>query len=215
MGRAAAGARRRNGPAAGNAPQASQALTGGFRASALAFALRLRLGDRGGSSIMRILRIVAFATIAGVTAAPAITAAQQGPNSPLLELWSDADGRCRGSGSNEACAERERIEKKLFAQGLCYGKRGEYAAGMRWHRCGSDSVGNETLARCVIADPTSTPLNVRTAPNGKLLSRIENGERVSLLDETFDRSGQQWAYIARGVDDQPLGWVFRRFIVCR
>ena len=34
---------------------------------------------------------------------------------------------------------------------------------------------------CVIADPTGTPLNIRTSPNGKIVGKIANGERVRNL----------------------------------
>lgn len=72
----------------------------------------------------------------------------------------------------------------------------------------------EETANCVIADPTSTPLNIRTTPNGKIIGTIANGERARILDQTTDRTGDQWVYISDSAS-QPLGWVFRRYLVCR
>src|SRR5689334_23519987 len=39
---------------------------------------------------------------------------------------------------------------------------------------------------CVVADPTGTPLNIRTSPNGKIVGRIGNGERVRISDQTIE-----------------------------
>jgi Bacterial SH3 domain len=69
-------------------------------------------------------------------------------------------------------------------------------------------------ANCLIADPTGTPLNIRTSPNGKIVRTIANGERVQVLDQTRDPRGKQWVYIA-DASSQILGWVFREYLVCR
>jgi hypothetical protein len=66
---------------------------------------------------------------------------------------------------------------------------------------------------CIIADPTGTPLNIRTSPNGKIVGKISNGERVRISDQTTE-GGKEWAYISSGAS-RPMGWVFRKFIVCR
>ena len=66
---------------------------------------------------------------------------------------------------------------------------------------------------CVIADPTGTPLNIRTSPNGKIVGKIANGERVRISDQTTE-DGKQWAYISNTAS-RPMGWVFRRFLSCR
>lgn len=64
---------------------------------------------------------------------------------------------------------------------------------------------------CVVADPTGTPLNIRTSPNGRIVGSISNGHRVRITDQTT-QDGKQWAYIA---GTRPKGWVFRRFLSCR
>lgn len=67
---------------------------------------------------------------------------------------------------------------------------------------------------CVIADPTSTPLNVRSSPHGTIVGTVGNGMRARILDQARDRSGEPWVYIA-DASARPLGWVVRKYIVCR
>jgi Bacterial SH3 domain len=67
---------------------------------------------------------------------------------------------------------------------------------------------------CRVADPTATPLNVRTSPNGRVVSTLENGTTVSILDRTVDGKGQPWVYVGTAEDRMPIGWVFRNFIDC-
>ena len=83
------------------------------------------------------------------------------------------------------------------------GSRPELSSG------GSDQDRNT----CVVADPTGTPLNIRTSPNGKIVGKIANGERIRMSDQTTE-SGKEWAYISNAVS-RPLGWVFRKFLACR
>jgi S1-C subfamily serine protease len=66
-----------------------------------------------------------------------------------------------------------------------------------------------------VSDPTSTPLNVRTSPNGRILGSLVNGLAVKIIDETTDRNGASWNYIAKADDDMPIGWVFGTYLDCR
>ena len=66
---------------------------------------------------------------------------------------------------------------------------------------------------CVVADPTGTPLNIRTSPNGKVVGRVANGERIRISDQTTE-NGKEWAYISNTAS-RPMGWVFRKFLSCR
>ncbi len=34
---------------------------------------------------------------------------------------------------------------------------------------------SQAAERCTVADPTGTPLNLRSAPNGTILDRLDNG----------------------------------------
>ena len=77
--------------------------------------------------------------------------------------------------------------------------------------CGSNAMAQ---SRCRVMDPTSTPLNVRTAPNGPILGKLPNGILVSVVDHAVDANGKPWVYIKAVDDGSILGWVFREFIAC-
>ncbi|MGO9135463.1 MAG: SH3 domain-containing protein [Methylovirgula sp.] len=66
---------------------------------------------------------------------------------------------------------------------------------------------------CVVNDPTGTPLNVRTEPNGAILGALYNGVRVQIMDTAYDGSGKRWAYVVP-LDAGKRGWVFRAFLAC-
>lgn len=68
------------------------------------------------------------------------------------------------------------------------------------------------MTRCVVADPTGTPLNVRTSANGKVVSTLSNGEVVGIIERTTAH-GKKWVYVT-DEGKRPLGWVFERFITC-
>lgn len=64
---------------------------------------------------------------------------------------------------------------------------------------------------CLVDDPTGTPLNVRAAPNGPILTTLENGAQVTVLEET--RIGnKRWFLVAR--QGERLGWIFGAYVVC-
>lgn len=44
----------------------------------------------------------------------------------------------------------------------------------------------QAQSRCRVMDPTSTPLNVRTAPNGRIVGALPNGLLVTVLDRATD-----------------------------
>jgi hypothetical protein len=67
------------------------------------------------------------------------------PTATLIELWYDANSRCRGGPGDSAltdaaCSERDRYTSRLDALDRCYGKRGQIGAEMKWHVCASDSL---------------------------------------------------------------------------
>jgi hypothetical protein len=75
------------------------------------------------------------------------------------------------------------------------------------------SAGLTGRGNCRVADPTGTPLNVRTAPNQKIVSTLRNGVFVTILDRTTS-GGTLWVYVGRAKDHAPLGWVFRDYLDC-
>jgi hypothetical protein len=67
---------------------------------------------------------------------------------------------------------------------------------------------------CRVMDPTGTPLNVRVAPDGRVVATLDNGLLVAVVDTRDDAGGRRWAFIVGASDGRPLGWVFREFIAC-
>ncbi len=65
--------------------------------------------------------------------------------------------------------------------------------------------------RCMVTDPTGTPLNVRRF-DGKIIGVLHNGEIVRVLRTGADRRGKPWAYVAYETNGE--GWVYREFISC-
>jgi Bacterial SH3 domain len=73
------------------------------------------------------------------------------------------------------------------------------------------AAGGAFGADCVVADPTGTPLNVRSEPQGRILSALPNGMIVKVLDERT-LGGKRWAKIA--AHGEVLGWVFAAYLDC-
>lgn len=69
------------------------------------------------------------------------------------------------------------------------------------------------LGRCRVADPSGTPLNLRTSPYGTIVGALPNGLPVGVVDQATDGRGDPWVLIA-GNDGTILGWVFRRYLSC-
>jgi ribosomal protein S28E/S33 len=67
--------------------------------------------------------------------------------------------------------------------------------------------------RCRVTDPTGTPLNVRSAPNGLVTGQLRNGQIVRLAETARDERGRAWAFVHDRAGD-PIGWVFREFVSC-
>lgn len=73
------------------------------------------------------------------------------------------------------------------------------------------------MSRCTIVDPTGTPLNVRSSPNGKkIVSKLKNGTSVFLDKYGDDAQGREWVLVrltGRKVN-KSLGWVLKDFLEC-
>lgn len=68
-------------------------------------------------------------------------------------------------------------------------------------------------ANCNVADPTGTPLNVRTEPNrGTILYTLDNGMAVTVGRSAQDKKGRPWVRVDRV--GRPTGWVFRDYLAC-
>ena len=68
--------------------------------------------------------------------------------------------------------------------------------------------------RCIVSDPTGTPLNLRERPQGRIIGSLRNGTYVRLVDIAYDGLGRPWGYIVGWDSGRHLGWVFREFISC-
>ena len=67
---------------------------------------------------------------------------------------------------------------------------------------------------CKATDPTGTPLNVRAAPQGKIVSKLANGRVLDIVEYDTDKKGQAWVFVADHRSGRELGWVFREFVSC-
>jgi hypothetical protein len=76
------------------------------------------------------------------------------------------------------------------------------------------AVSRANQTNCRVMDPTGTPLNVRTPPNGHIVGTLNNGDQVTVLDRTSGLRGKTWVYVGNYENNKPIGWVFREFIVC-
>jgi hypothetical protein len=68
--------------------------------------------------------------------------------------------------------------------------------------------------KCRVVDPTGSPLNVRTSPQGRIVGNLPNDMLVAVIDRAVDRRGKAWVYISKFSDGKPIGWVYREFISC-
>lgn len=48
---------------------------------------------------------------------------------------------------------------------------------------------------CQVTDPTGTPLNVRTEPNGQVINKLRNGREVYILEIAYDSQDRPWAKV--------------------
>lgn len=76
------------------------------------------------------------------------------------------------------------------------------------------STGPLAHAECIVADPSPTPLNARTAPYGRVIGTLDNGQVVTVLDGVADIHGHPWVYVADG-EGTSIGWVYRKYVTCK
>lgn len=67
------------------------------------------------------------------------------PAATLIELWLDANGRCRGGAGDSAktdaaCDERDRLGGRLHGLDWCYARPEQIGAERQWQRCTSSSL---------------------------------------------------------------------------
>jgi hypothetical protein len=66
---------------------------------------------------------------------------------------------------------------------------------------------------CTVSDPTGTPLNVRSRPNGPKIGALHNQAHVLVFDLVVDIRSRRWAKIVP-MHEGRAGWVFRDYLTC-
>jgi hypothetical protein len=197
--------------------------TPGTAAKVSSSGLCISLDDRMTSRSYRPMRKIALLFFSLVFLVPHTVDAQTAA-AELIQLWQDANERCRGGPGDSpktdaACDERERFSSRLGQIGLCYGIAYQSSADRFWRPCADrlPNTANQHRATskpyCVVDDPTPTSLNLRTAPYGRIIGTVTNGTKVTIIDRAGDNRGKPWVYIS-GDDDGPLGWVFSEYVKC-
>jgi hypothetical protein len=69
-------------------------------------------------------------------------------------------------------------------------------------------------SRCLVADPTGTPLNIRATPNGKIVGKVKNGATVYIIVDALDAQERVWAKIRLTPRGPAKGWVLQDFLEC-
>jgi hypothetical protein len=64
---------------------------------------------------------------------------------------------------------------------------------------------------CIVADPTGTPLNVRSKPNGPIVGALHNDMQVVITSSALV-GAKQWVRVIPGIG-KP-GWVFADYVMC-
>ncbi len=78
------------------------------------------------------------------------------------------------------------------------------------------STSNSSGKECIIADPNDSSLNVRDRPNGKVVNRLRNGRKISVVRTKNDSRGRPWGYAVGKYQgrNRNWGWVFMQLVEC-
>ena len=76
--------------------------------------------------------------------------------------------------------------------------------------CLTFAAANAYALECTVDDPTGTPLNVRSRPNGAILGALNNGAAVFVSDLIVDGRGRKWAKVVP-LDEGKSGGCFGNF----
>ena len=68
----------------------------------------------------------------------------------------------------------------------------------------------EGATPCSVNDPTGTPTNIRSRPNGKIIATIQNDSTVALI-----RRGEKWSEIMVELNGRKVrGYIFANYLTC-
>ena len=74
-------------------------------------------------------------------------------------------------------------------------------------------VSSEDEILCSVADPTSTPLNLREEAAGEIWGTVRNGTKLRASAITSVK-GKPWAFVSRWSTDNTVGWVYDPYLGC-
>jgi len=76
------------------------------------------------------------------------------------------------------------------------------------------SVRRVVASECVVNDPTGTPLNVRTSPNGSIVGALHNGTQVEIMSDRMDGRHRIWFFVVPQGSGKS-GFVYSTMIHCK
>lgn len=146
------------------------------------------------------------------------------PTGTPLNIRMAPNGRIVGTAANGTELEFiDHVEDngKLWARVARYDRNTEvfnYDAGivfLDYLDCGEDLAEGTYQPEivCAVADPTGTPLNIRTEPNGEIVGSVRNGEKLRVY-AVREANGKLWAEAWRDPGDNAVGWVFDDYLKC-
>ena len=106
--------------------------------------------------------------------------------------------------------EQKKIKGKTWTLIAKFGAGTGYVFGDYITCDGEDELGKI----CTVTDPTGTSLNVRETPSGNVSGTWQNGLRVRPYEEKIV-NGKKWVGVDRFAEDNKVGWVFGRYLLCK
>ena len=133
--------------------------------------------------------------------------------SPFGRRWLRS-GRMRGYGSSDI-APLTRLAA-LGTLSLWERVGGAITAFVVVTALAGPTAAQQPSSRCLVNDPSTTPLNLRSSPMGTIIGTLANRQTVQILEQTVDDRGRSWARVTvvSGAGAGREGWVFREFIAC-
>lgn len=96
------------------------------------------------------------------------------------------------------------------------GKRPMQAMGLSAALAMASCGGALAVERCMVTDPTGTPLNIRSEPGGAIIGVYDNGTIIRATETRLDAKGRSWSKVGKLENGtvNTVGWVFTKFISC-
>lgn len=85
-----------------------------------------------------------------------------------------------------------------------------YSAATLLSMCLTFAATNAFALECTVADPSGTPMNVRSRPNGAIVGALHNDTTVFVSGTSSDG---RWAKVSPAGEGKT-GWVAKRLLDC-